>query len=689
LSFWDSIASIFRAAPAPRPVTMVERLQPYGSLPARGTRERFLAYRRQPWFRAVAHKVAIGVASTPWKLYVKARLGSERRELPTHPILDLLRFANPVMPGREALEQTQLSLDIGGDCFWVLERNVFGAPLEAYPMPAHWCIQTPTSAAPFYKFSNLRGYVADVAVDDVIWFKEPDPENPYGRGVGVAEALSDELDTDEFASKRTKAFFNNGALPDTIVVLSGAAKEEVERVEASWRGKFQGFWNSGRTQFTNAPNIDVKRLDTTFKDMDLVDLRKQQRDTVIQVFGVPPEVLGVIENSNRATIDSAFFLYASTVLVPRLDRLKAELNAKLVPMFGDGLELDYESPVPADREFALKVMQLRNTAFTDNEIRDLAKLPAVAGKDVFPTAPAFPAFPQMSDDPEFVKALHPRRKQITEGDVPNVLAALRPERITDYLEPEMRQRLEEWGKAVLQELGEAADQDLVARLDLLNPKIAPFLQEFSATRIRGLVDTTTREQLRSQLAEGIKAGESIDDIELRVECVFDVATDARAENIARTETLRASNWATHEAQKASGVVDTRKWVATPDGRTRQTHRELNGQETALDDPFYVDGKTAMFPGAFGDPAEDCQCRCTTVAVISDDLDGEPPEDDGKRYLPHAKAVLPGATDADLLACWKAYDEALAPWDEAAVAALRKGFRAQKADVLKALRDLRG
>jgi SPP1 gp7 family putative phage head morphogenesis protein len=338
------------------------------------------------------------------------------------------------------------------------------------------------------------------------------------------------------------------------------------------------------------------------------------------------------------------------------------------------------NPVPEDRDFALKVMQARPLAFTDNEVRKVAGLEPAEGKDEFPVAPVFPAFPALANDPEFVKALRPRRKQITEGDVPNVLDALRPERLTAELDPVFLARVEEWSKAALEELGQSG------RFDLLNPKIAPFLQEFSATRIRGLVDTTTREQLRSQLAEGVKAGEGIDDLEFRVEGVFDVATDARAENIARTETLRASNWATHEAQKASGVVDTRKWVATPDGRTRQTHRELNGQETALDDPFYVDGKTAMFPGAFGDPAEDCQCRCTTVAVISDDLGDE---EDGKRFLPHAKAVLPGATDADLLACWKAYDEALAPWDEAAMAALRKGFRAQKADVLKALRDLRG
>jgi HK97 family phage portal protein len=675
----DSIARLFsrekKAGPAASP-GMLSRLTPNGLPPARGTRELLRAYRTQPWFRAAAGLIAREVAAVEWELSRKGKKGSP---LESHPFLDLLAKPNPEMNGAEFREVLQVWRDSKGEGFILVERGANGVPVQLWPVPPHWIVQTATPETPFFR-GSFGGWQKWIPREDVIWIRELDPENPYARGIGVGEALADELDTDEFAAKRTKSYFYNNASPEIIVSALGMSSEQATAAKQKWEAEYRGFWNSFRTFWTGS-KIEVTRLDTTFKDMDLVAIRGVLRDTVLQVYGIPPEKLGILENSNRSTIDSADYLFAKSILVPRLRNWRG-VWAGVLAQFpsAEGLVYDFKNPVPEDREFTFKVMQARPSAFTDNEVRKLVGHDPATGKDEFPEPAAFPAFPKLAVDPEFVKSLPPRRrKQITEGDVPNVLDALRPDRLTAELDPVFLAKIEEWGKAVLEELGQAA------RFDLLNPLIVPFVKLQGGDRIRDMVDATTRETLRQELDEGIKAGESIDDIELRVEGVFDVADDARAENIARTETLRASNWATHEAQRVSGVVDTRKWVATPDGRTRQTHRELNGQETAIDDPFYVDGKTAMYPGAFGDPAEDCQCRCTTVAVISDDLGDEPPEDDGKRYLPHAKAVRPGATEADLLACWKAYDEALSPWDEEAKAALRRGFRKQREDVLKALR----
>jgi uncharacterized protein with gpF-like domain len=56
----------------------------------------------------------------------------------------------------------------------------------------------------------------------------------------------------------------------------------------------------------------------------------------------------------------------------------------------------------------------------------------------------------------------------------------------------------------------------------------------------------------------------------------------------------------------------KQWDSTLDGRTRPTHRKLDGQIREVDEPFEMDGKKAMFPGDFGDPAEDCNCRCASL-----------------------------------------------------------------------------
>ena len=100
---------------------------------------------------------------------------------------------------------------------------------------------------------------------------------------------------------------------------------------------------------------------------------------------------------------------------------------------------------------------------------------------------------------------------------------------------------------------------------------------------------------------------------------------SRAKTIARTEGHRIQQAATYDAQKyakSKGSDVVKQWDSTLDGATRDTHRLLDGQIREIDEPFEANGKKAMFPGDFGDPAEDCNCLCIskTRAVAALDAD---------------------------------------------------------------------
>jgi uncharacterized protein with gpF-like domain len=100
---------------------------------------------------------------------------------------------------------------------------------------------------------------------------------------------------------------------------------------------------------------------------------------------------------------------------------------------------------------------------------------------------------------------------------------------------------------------------------------------------------------------------------------------SRAKVIANTEGHRiqqASAFDAQKAAKAKGADVLKQWDSTLDGRTRATHRHLDGQIREVDKPFEADGKEAMFPGDFGDPAEDCNCRCVTLTRAKWALDEE-------------------------------------------------------------------
>lgn len=96
-----------------------------------------------------------------------------------------------------------------------------------------------------------------------------------------------------------------------------------------------------------------------------------------------------------------------------------------------------------------------------------------------------------------------------------------------------------------------------------------------------------------------------------------------AKRIARTEGHRVLCSAQYDAQQESishGADVVKQWDSTLDGNTRPTHRQLDGQIREVDEPFEAGGKTAMYPGAFGEASEDCNCRCSSLSRARSALD---------------------------------------------------------------------
>lgn len=99
----------------------------------------------------------------------------------------------------------------------------------------------------------------------------------------------------------------------------------------------------------------------------------------------------------------------------------------------------------------------------------------------------------------------------------------------------------------------------------------------------------------------------------------------RARTIVRTEAGRIQEQATMDAAEkaiSKGADLVKQWSAVRDGKTRYTHRRLDGQIREIEEPFEVGGKEAMQPHGFGIASEDCNCRCTTLLRARDALDEE-------------------------------------------------------------------
>lgn len=287
-------------------------------------------------------------------------------ELETHPVLDALDFGNPMLDGFAVMQLVQLYLDLTGDAVLVKGFDDSGMIESLWPIPVTWVQQRATLVDPFCKI-RMNGKTLQFPGEHVIWIKEPNPLDPYGNGSSSAAALSTELDTDEYAAAFVQSFYKNHGIPAVIVSNDGAGEGSVKAEKQRWMDEHRGPQKAFGVLFSNK-KLSVHQLAAEFKGKQTIELRRYLRDEVRHMYGVPPEIMGIVENSNRATVDAAETIMAKFVLVPRAERVRIALQRQLVDPLTDGkLILGYVSPVPVDREHQLAVMEANPTFFTADQ----------------------------------------------------------------------------------------------------------------------------------------------------------------------------------------------------------------------------------------------------------------------------------------------------------------------------------
>ena len=99
---------------------------------------------------------------------------------------------------------------------------------------------------------------------------------------------------------------------------------------------------------------------------------------------------------------------------------------------------------------------------------------------------------------------------------------------------------------------------------------------------------------------------------------------------ARTAATGAQNAGrvdSYERAQKMGIELEQEWLATLDNRTRDEHRDLDGQHVPVGEPFEVDGEEIRYPG---DPSAPgylvWNCRCTLVPKLKSLDQSDAPRD---------------------------------------------------------------
>lgn len=322
----------------------------------------------------------------------------------SHPLLDALDRFNEFTSSSDGFYITSSHKNLAGDSFWYVEGT--GTRIEGiYPLqPDKVELEFGDRKAgqriiEAYKYeTTVDGERVEETyeAEDIVHFKNPNPENPY-RGKSKVEAAAEAIDTDNFAVEANKSLFKRGLITNFILTTEkNLTDEQQSRLQAGLKGAFTGIANAFKIPIFYG-GIKPESVQLSNKDMEFIEQQKWLRDKIMSIFGNTPASIGIVEDVNRANAESGILHWKRTTIKAEMQQITDTINEFLVPRFGDNLLLGFKDPVPEDRGSKIdEATKLKGSNIINkNEAREMLGYDPVEGGDEFESVNADPLIPEL------------------------------------------------------------------------------------------------------------------------------------------------------------------------------------------------------------------------------------------------------------------------------------------------------
>lgn len=350
-----------------------------------------LLHANQGWVYKNNDVVAREVAQIEFELFTVKQVGKEIEFDPVlqHPVLDALDRFNEFTSASDGFYITQSHKSLAGDAFWYVPHN--GIEIEGiYPLQPDKVkleLGKPTPGKPIIKAYIYKDSVEGEQVeeryspDDIIQFKNPNPENPF-RGKSKVEAAADSIDTDNLAIEANKGQFKRGFISNFFLGTDKSlTSDQIKELEAQMR-KYTGSENSFKVPVFGG-GVEPKPVQLTARDMEFIAQQTWLRDKIMSIFGNNRAVLGITDDVNRANAEASILNWKRTTVKAEMKQITDTLNEFFVPLFGTNMLLGFKDPVPEDKVEKTEVITKLVTAsvVSINEAREELGYDPVEGGD--------------------------------------------------------------------------------------------------------------------------------------------------------------------------------------------------------------------------------------------------------------------------------------------------------------------
>jgi HK97 family phage portal protein len=166
------------------------------------------------------------------------------------------------------------------------------------------------------------------------------PTNDY-YGLSPLQVAARYYRTDNLSADWNYALLQNQARPSGALIAPTTIDDaSYERLKQELADNYGGE-NSGVPMILEG-GFDWKALGLTPLEMDWLSGTRDARGQICSVYHVPPEMTGNPEHRTYNSMPEARRALWMEAIMPVLDSIRDSYNRALIPLFGDGLYLDYD-----------------------------------------------------------------------------------------------------------------------------------------------------------------------------------------------------------------------------------------------------------------------------------------------------------------------------------------------------------
>jgi HK97 family phage portal protein len=525
-----------------------------------------------------------------------------------------------------------------------------------------------------WKYSlNRRSRI--IPEENLIYVQLINPDNE-SRGLSPVDVVKADLTNESSAiNYNTKFFENFGQIGGFFYDSEGKARKDdmktvVDQFDYLQKGAGKAYKTLGLPG-----GIRYEDFSQTMRELQYLESRKDIRDRILAVLGIHKALFGVTDQVNRSVSEEATRMLWIHNLKPKMIMIQDKINQVLFRRYFPGFRFRYNfSEIAELREAAESIMKqvtlYQSLGYTTNEINQrfdlgMEEMDDERGNMRFVPSNLIPAGELFVDNSPIEdtksidisilddvlaiedkgfrvdKAAHIRKhnrlfrastKRMTGklgkffsnelGQVTKTILSYDNKKSNidintllseiQNLITNNKQLLQETMNPLYKEASLEADKLAIESIGVVAEPVVNELVVASMTNKITMISNHTYRLIRTQIKNGIEAGDSIDMLAKRVQNVYKM-NSSRARTIARTESGGVIHKTTDERYKDAGVTK-KQWLNTNDGNSRSSHS--SNASIGVVDYNYTYPNGQQFPNdGNGSAGDNINCRCTYIGVL--------------------------------------------------------------------------